>query len=265
VQTQGWRVALVWLAAILALGTIPLHALVLRRRPADLGLLPDGDRVEPAGDTATSAAPPAERSVTTRAALRGVTFWLLTVAFFLSQLGVGAVFVHLVPYLIDRGYSAAFAAGATGLIGVMALPGRLVLTPLGDRVPRSIVAAGIFGLQTVALIVLLLVPATAGVAAFVVLFGAGFGAVTPARAALVAEYYGPAHYGSITGMLALFLTGARAAAPVGAGLIYDLAGGYAIVLWGLVAFSAISVVAVLLAERSAARATLLNPAAAGDG
>ena len=44
---------------------------------------------------------------------------------------------------------------------------------------------------------LLLVRSTAGVIGFVVLFGAGFGAVTPARAALVAEFYGPANYGSI--------------------------------------------------------------------
>jgi len=70
---------------------------------------------------------------------------------------------------------------------VMALPGRLVLTPLGDRLPRSLVAAAIFALQTAALLVLLLVQSSAGVVGFVVLFGAGFGAVTPARAALVAE------------------------------------------------------------------------------
>ncbi|MBV9354806.1 MAG: MFS transporter, partial [Chloroflexi bacterium] len=42
VQVQGWRPALVSLAIILAVGTIPVHALLLRRRPEDLGLHPDG-------------------------------------------------------------------------------------------------------------------------------------------------------------------------------------------------------------------------------
>src|SRR5690606_14971482 len=41
-EAHGWRVAVRWLSAILAVGTIPLHALVLRRRPDDLGLQPDG-------------------------------------------------------------------------------------------------------------------------------------------------------------------------------------------------------------------------------
>ncbi len=42
VEAQGWRGALFALAGILALLTILPHALVLRRRPEDLGLLPDG-------------------------------------------------------------------------------------------------------------------------------------------------------------------------------------------------------------------------------
>ncbi len=42
IRTQGWRAALVTLAVILAVATIPPHALLLRRRPSDLGLLPDG-------------------------------------------------------------------------------------------------------------------------------------------------------------------------------------------------------------------------------
>jgi sugar phosphate permease len=48
VEAQGWRGALFTLAAILALLTILPHALVLRRRPEDLGLLPDG--IEPKRD-----------------------------------------------------------------------------------------------------------------------------------------------------------------------------------------------------------------------
>jgi MFS family permease len=190
--------------------------------------------------------------------LRGTAFWWLTTAFVLNTLGVVALNVHLVPYLMDHGYEAGFAATAAGLVGVMALPGRLIFTPLGDRLPRSLVTAFLFLLQTLSLLVLLLVPNKSGVMGFVALFGAGFGAITPARAALVAEFYGPASYGSISGMLGLFLTGARALAPVGAAWGHDIGGGYEPVLWLLVVVSAIGAVAVVLAETSARRSALVS-------
>jgi MFS family permease len=256
VQRQGWRGALLTLAAVLAVGTIPLHALVLRRRPEDLGLTPDGAAVPPPHNTAATAADP---GVPIAAALRDAAFWWLSVAFFLSQLATAAVAVHLVPYLIDLGYEAAFAAMATGLIGAMALPGRLIFTPLGDRLPRQQVTACLFLLQTVALLVLLQVQNVAGVYGFVVLFGIGFGAMTPARAALVADLYGSAHYGTINGVLALFVTGSRALAPVSAGLVYDVAGSYEPMFWGLLVASAVATVAVLLVRsREETRAHLLD-------
>ncbi len=170
-------------------------------------------------------------------------------AFFLSQLATAAVAVHLVPYLIDVGYDAGFAALATGLIGTMALPGRLIFTPLGDRLPRHQVTACLFLLQTIALAVLLQLHSLLGVYAFVILFGIGFGAMTPARAALVADLFGPTHYGKINGMLALFVTGSRGLAPVTAGVVYDVVGGYEPVFWGLAAASAIATAAVLLVGR----------------
>jgi MFS family permease len=161
--------------------------------------------------------------------------------------------------LIDHGYESSFAATAMGLVGIMALPGRLIFTPLGDILPRSALTAFLFLLQTMSLLVLLWAPGKIGVFGFVALFGAGFGAITPARAALLAEYYGPASYGSINGVLALFLTVAGALAPVGAAWGHDLMGGYEPVLWMLTATSALGAVAVLCAERSARRTSAKIP------
>jgi MFS family permease len=246
VERQGWREALYSLAVVLAAGTIPFHAIVLRRRPEDLGLTPDGRHSLPSQDRIDGVVAP---GVSMHLALRNAAFWWLSVAFFLSQLATAAIAVHLVPYLIDHGYEPGFAAVTTGLIGVMALPGRLIFTPLGDRLPRPHVTACLFLVQTIALLVLLLSHSIAGVYGFVILFGMGFGAMTPARAALVADLYGAAHYGEINGVLSLFVTGSRAFAPVGAGALYDRLGSYDPMLWGLVVASAIATAAVLLVRR----------------
>jgi MFS family permease len=80
------------------------------------------------------------------------------------------------------------------------------------------VNAIMFVLQLLALLVLLGLPTPSGVLAFAVLFGIGAGASSPGRAALVADLYGAHQYGSISGVLALLLTLARAAAPLSASL-----------------------------------------------
>lgn len=219
VGAHGWRAALLWLAAIYAAATILPHALVLRRRPSDLGLTPDGIGAR-IGSGGLDAPHSAERSVTARSALQSPSFRWMALAFALASFATTAISVHLVALLLERGHGAAFAAAAMGVLGLMALPGRLIFTPLGSRWSRSRVTASIFALSAIACAILVLVRHPAAVWFFVVLFGAGFGAITPARAALVAERYGPAHYGRIAGTLALILSFARAAAPVGASLVY---------------------------------------------
>jgi MFS family permease len=245
VEAYGWRGALVRLALV-QVATIPLHGLLLRRRPEDVGAAPDGE-----GPVAVAAghAPPPERSVPGRRAVRSPSFRWVTVCFGLSALATTAVSVHLVPLLLERGYPATFAGAAMGVLGLMALPGRLVFTPLGDRWPRGVVTASIFALQAGGTALLLWGHGAWAVWAFVGLFGAGFGAITPARAALVAELYGPAEYGRISGVLALLTSLARAAAPVGASLLYSAGGGYGWVSAAVLAVCLGSAGAVLRAER----------------
>jgi len=251
VHARGWRGALVWLAAILGGVSIPLHALVLRRRPADLGLRPDGapDRVA----LEETAAAPTTRNVALGEALRSRSFVLLTTSFGLATVASTAITVHLVPLLLERGHGASLAAAAMATLGLMALPGRLVFTPLGGKVPRAAVTASIFALQALSAAVLLAGSSRAAVWCFVVLFGAGFGAVTPARAALVAETYGPGSYASISGAMALALALARAAAPVGASLVREATGSYGAVLALVLAASVVSGALGLAAGASAPR------------
>lgn len=247
VQAYEWRRALVWLAAILAVTTILPHAILLRRHPRDLGLLPDGGA---AVDGDGFRASPILPGVPADVAIRGASFRWLTIAFALSSLATTAVAVHLIPLLLERGYTPAFAGAALGAIGLMALPGRLIFTPLGGRWPRAAVTASIFLMQTLGIAALMMDGGEAWVWACVALFGAGFGAITPARAALLAEFYGPGEYGRISGVLAMFLALARAAAPVGGSVLYATGGGYGPVLWALLAACLAAAAAVLLAPQA---------------
>lgn len=223
-RSFGWRQSILMLGVFLAVTTIPLHALIVRRRPADLGLLPDGEANAMALHT-----PVIHFSLSD--ALHSRFFWLLTLAFSLAYLAANAVRVHFIPFLIDSGIDASAAALASGSIGLMQVAGRLIFAPLDTRFSGRVMVAAVFGLQAAGMSVLLVGGAsllTVGV--FVVVFGAAYGAQTLARASIIAELFGSSHYGRISSVMALFLTLAGTAAPVGAGLIYDRFGSYQPVL-----------------------------------
>jgi predicted MFS family arabinose efflux permease len=254
VAELGWRTALVWLAAIFGLVTIPLHAGVVRSHPARLGLRADG---APPSSSTGLGQPSRLRGGggAVRHAIGQPSFQLLTAAFALSTIASTAMVVHLVPLLLEAGHTAAFAAAAMGVLGLMALPGRLVFTPLGGLFPRATVTAGLFVLQALASVPLLLGSSTAAVWCFAALLGAGFGAVTPARAALVAELYGTSDYGAISGVMAFLLAISRSVAPVGASVVHARGGGYAAVLWWALGASAMAAVLTLVAQRAATTGT----------
>jgi MFS family permease len=252
VRHYGWRPALLILAVILLVVTVPLHALVLRRRPADLGLLPDGEVSVPVSASAQAAAiarlkeSVGRPSVGLPAAVREAAFWWLAAGFSLSTFASISVTVYLIPYLTSRGFSTAFAAATLGLLGGSQIPGRLIFTPLGNRFSRRLLTAFLFAMQAAALVILMAVPNQAGVLLFAVLFGSGAGASSPARAALLAEMYGPLHYGSISGVQALVITVAKSVAPLGMGLLFVATGSYQPVLWTLLTASTASIWAMLM-------------------
>ena len=248
IELQGWRAALVTLAVFLALTTILPHAVLLRRRPEDLGLPVDG---EPAPPTSHHEVRPPVLSV--GAAMRDSAFRWLVVAFSVSTLVSFAVHVHLIAYLQDRGYEPTVAATAAGLIGAMQVFGRILLGLLGDRVSLRVTTAVVLGVQPLSLLALLGVPGWAGVVPFVVLFGASKGAMTLVRPAYVASLYGRERYASIAGALAAFVTAANALAPLSGGAAHDLLGSYDPVFWLFVVVGVLPVGAVLLIHERPAR------------
>jgi MFS family permease len=234
VDAHGWRDALVILAVVLGAITIPLHALALRRAPRP--------RPSP-GD--------AEPSIPAREALRSVPFWLLTIAFFLAVFTGIAMTIHAIPFLLERGYGAGFAAFAVGLIGISQIPGRVVFAILGARLPRELSITVVFVLISIGIVVIVGVDTTPAVLAGLVLLGMGNGMATLARATAIADLYGGASFGTINSVAAAATTGARAAGPVTAA-VYAAVVGYSALLWTLAAISLAAAVFAYRAERQAA-------------
>jgi predicted MFS family arabinose efflux permease len=231
IEAHGWRDALVVLAVVFGAVTIPLHGLVLRPAPAR---------------SAADAAP--GRSVGARVVLRTAPFWMLSAAFFLSQLAVIAVIVHAIPFLLERGHDAAFAAFAVGLFGIAQIPGRVLFGPLAARAPAAWSTGIVFALVGVGIVLVVSVEAAWAAVAGLVLAGMGNGMTTLARATVIADRYGQAAYGTIAGVAAAVTIAARAVAPVAAA-VYAAALGYPALLWTLAALALASAALGFRAER----------------
>ena len=230
IDAHGWRNALLVLAVILGVTTVPLHAVVLR--------MPVGER--------SAEAPHHAPSVAAGEALRSRPFWLLSVAFFLASLAAVAMMVFSIPFLVERGHSAAFAAFAVGLVGVSQIPGRVLFGTLAGRLPRPQATAAVFVLIAAGIAIVVNVHATWAVVAGLVLLGMGNGMATLARATAIADLYGGRAYGTIAGVAASMTTMARAGAPVAAAL-FAAALGYEALLWTL---GGIAALAAALAHRA---------------
>ena len=140
-----------------------------------------------------------------------------------------------------------FAAGVSGMIGAMQVAGRVVFAPVESRFSGRSVAVGLFLLLGIALLIILFVPSIVGALLFVVIFGATYGAMTLVRPVIVADYYGPAQYGRISSIMALFLTSA-VASPVIVGFFYDRFEQYEPIIAVLIVCTLISVGAMLKAR-----------------
>lgn len=225
----GWRSAVLILGVMLGVTTIPLHAFFLRRRPDDMGLMPDGGLID------TKAKRTILTGVSLRDALHSRLFWMLTLAFGLAGFSAQAIRVHFIPYLIDVGIESSTAAVASGAIGVMQVLGRLVFAPLDSRVSIRTMVAGIFALQAGAMGILLFNSSIVGVVLFIVVFGSAYGATTLARPSIVAEVYGTVAYGRISSVMSTVLIVSGTLAPISASIIYDSFGSYTPMLFLIIA------------------------------
>jgi predicted MFS family arabinose efflux permease len=240
VDTYGWRTTALVLAAIHAALTVPLHAAVLRRAPRR--------SAEPSHE------PDAARRAAVWTALHDRVFWILAVAFVAQAAALSAMTVHLVAYLVEAGHPVTFAASVAGLLGVLSVTGRLVTTGLQRRIRLTTVVAAVFAVQALSAACLPLIGGTrVGAAVGVVGFGIGYGVATIARPTLLAARYDTRGYATISGLLSVPMTVAKAGAPLAAAVLHGAAHGYTPVLLsiataGLVAALGIAAAGTTLGE-----------------
>ena len=235
IESASWQtVFLVFAALTLTLLVVPT-AVLLRRTPEEMGLLPDG-AASPAPDGGTSAAPvdpatPAaaaapEQSWTLSEAVHTPALWLITTSGLVAAMANTAVGFHLVAYYTDVGLPATQAVAA---LSVYAFAGALASGLWGlftERVSERIMGVIATLLSAGAIVFLLWVRDLAGAIAFAVVFGITSRAGSTLTNIILAQYFGRHAYGTISGFVYPFLMVGLGTGPTIGSLCYDLTGSY---------------------------------------
>ena len=224
ILAYGWRNAAIAVGALMVVCCIPA-ALAVRDRPQQMGLAPDGAPPPSGKHAAVGSAAARANDMTVRQALATPQFWLLSAVLALKFMGSGAVFIHLIPYLVDRGFDRQTAANLLGLVALVSIPGRLLFGYLGDRMSKRMLMSVTIGLEALGVVLLMVATTLPQVLLFIAAFALSMGTL-PLIPAIRAEYFGLRNFATLSGIMWGVSTAGIVVGPVVAGLSFDVTGSY---------------------------------------
>jgi len=250
VEQHGWRTAVVVVSLSATAVALPV-LLLMRERPADVGLLPYGAQEQPAAPAAGGSAIARSLRVL-RDATRSKAFWLLAGSFAIcGATTAGLVGTHFIPAAHDHGMPVTTGASLLAMIGVFDVLGTIASGWFTDRFDSRGLLITYYALRGLSL--LFLPQLFAGslrppILAFVIFYGLDWVATVPPTVALCRQHFGqdaPIVFGWV---LASHQIGAAVVAGL-AGLARDHFGNYDLAWYGAGALCAVAVLLCLALRR----------------
>lgn len=241
----GWRLAWSSLGTIVFLLSGIPALLFLKRRPEDMGLLPDGAAslsdphvpgdLSAKNNGADAAAEDSEPAWTRAQATRTLSFWMLTCMDALISFQNAGINFHVFPFLTDRGIPDVTAVFVLSTIAVFGAIGSVAWGVFAERFRAQALLS--INFLTNGMIFLLLYWSvryqfveTHGVwIVFVLaaLHGFNYGGRQPMATIIWAGFFGRKSLGAIYGFSTPFRYTANAISPIFAAFCFDIFGTYA--------------------------------------
>jgi MFS family permease len=249
ISTVGWRDAWLILAAVTwGLVLIPA-ALLTRRSPESVGLLPDAERVRTVEKDPDHQIPRRrETDFRLGEASRTWAFWLLLLAGAAQPLISTALAFHQISLLTGKGMSPGLAAMVFSVQAPMSVVGSFITGFMANKVPnRFSLIAGLVLLTTTMLFTLIISEVWH---AFLYggMLGLAGGIIVTTNGFIWPNYFGRRHLGSIKGVVAASSIACTALGPLPFGALFDLTGSYTIAIRIFLIMPAICAVAAFLAR-----------------
>ena len=254
----GWDITALVLGIFSILVAVPLYK-VIRNKPEEYGLLPDGlvhteIDVRSASRTLGKADVGSRELVdtsdlTTAQALKTLAFWLISVGHGLTSMVIIAIMAHLGLFMSDSGFDIQTTAWVVSVYTFVAMMFPVIGGYVGDRIPIRIAIFIFTSIQAFSVVILTFAHTLTMLYLFAVLFGIGFGGRSPLTTAIRGDYFGRKSFGKILGISTVPLNILLLVAAPFAGYMYDTQGSYTSAFLILAALSFIGGVFFLLAKK----------------
>ena len=221
IDTIGWREAYGVLGVIVVLLVVPAAVLLVRNRPEDVGLYPDGADEAPLIERALGYDPAAAAK---RPLLTSLGFWMLALPLATPGLVVTALIFHQTSIFKENGLSATTAAAVFVVFAIASASTSMVAGFVVDRVgPARLFIVAMVGLLSVCLLALV-INSTWMAVLYVVGMGVTGGMQRIVQGVIWAHHYGRDGLGRVQGSAMMVgITGA-AIGPLPLALFHDLTG-----------------------------------------
>ena len=242
----GWREAWLALAGLVVLLLIVPSGVLVRRRPEDYGILPDGEL--PAGGPAggEELGDSVEETWTLAEAKRTRTLWALMVAQAGVVLAVNAVNLHITANFQDK-IAVELAVTATAIFAATAALSTLPWGFVVERIHVRYVGLAAAGLLFTAMLIAIGADTFLGAVAFALAYGLGLGAWTVTSRMLFANYFGRRSFGAIRGFAGPIMVAVNPAGPLFAAYVRDSTDSYSAAFAAFAVVFAVTFVAFLVA------------------
>ena len=272
IENVGWQTSAVIAGLIIWAVGLPLIT-VIRHKPENLGLLPDGDtpsehRAQAVPSTTPSKEQVAEQSesltvrfwqrdprpeldLTIWQAVRTRAFWMLAITYAVFAGVPGITTVHLAPFLAEE-LNLEYVLAVAALSGFVAASvfGRIGFGIIADFVNIKLLTAVLLLLVSATLYLFSTIETLSQVPVYVISFGLAYGGIIPMRGVLQGYFFGRTSFGTVGGFLQFVDLPATVAAPWFIGFLADeVAGGYRVGFKLIALFVFIAVIAILFAKR----------------
>ena len=219
---MGWREAWVAVAVCIVILTM-IAAPLMRRRPEDYGLVPDGLTAQGEHE---KAPPSTEVSLTRNEAIRTPSFWLLAASTNLASLAIFGINLHMFSYITDKGMSISLAASAITYLYLLQTLAKPLWGFVAEHLPVRYCLALCYAGGGLGIVILIGSSSPIGLFAFATVYGLTRGAQSFVSSLAWSDYFGRDAQGAIRGALFPFRFVSGSGGPVLAGLLFDLQSDY---------------------------------------